>query len=214
LRLVTSLLSLVADDPLGARRQCRDAMALWRPAGRDITAFTEWTALVAIELYEDDAVACGRRCEELTELLAGPAAVVPLWRGRVLSLRALAAICAAAAAEHVEPLITRALGDLDAVEALGLPCFSDAVKLARAGVAELRGQRELCLSLLDAVLGSAEAQAQPLLVASALRRRGELMGGPADPLALRADEIMRERGVANPERMVRLFAPGFCRALR
>ncbi|HEX7480872.1 MAG TPA: hypothetical protein VF331_23925, partial [Polyangiales bacterium] len=166
-------------------------------------------ATATIDLYERDRPACERHQRDLDEFLRAPFAFVPVWRSHVLLLRALCALCAAEQRPAREALLAQAATDLDAVQALGLRCFVDAVCLARAGLAALRQERVRALELLDDVIGSAEAQAQPLLVASALRRRGELMGGRHDPLTTRADDLMRERGVLHPERMARIFSPGF-----
>ncbi len=209
LRLMTSFLGLVRDDPAGARRACSEAMTRWNRGGLDPTALSHWAARAFIDLYERDGEACARHASELEDILRAPFAVVSVWRSHALVLRAACKLCAAQTQPGAAEWLERASADLDAVQSLGLRCFADAVTLLRAGIAALRDERERAMELLDEVIGSAEAQAQPLLVASALRRRGELMGGPSDPLALRADELMRERGVLAPERMARIFAPGF-----
>ncbi|HEX7478992.1 MAG TPA: protein kinase, partial [Polyangiales bacterium] len=89
LRLMTSLLSLVRDDVVAARRTCSEAMARWNRTGLDLTALSHWAATATIDLYERDRPACERHQRDLDEFLRAPFAFVPVWRSHVLLLRAL-----------------------------------------------------------------------------------------------------------------------------
>jgi hypothetical protein len=104
--------------------------------------------------------------------------------------------------------------DNDVAEALASPAvsFVDALRVVSAGIALARGDTAAAIAGLDAVLSSGEAQQQPLLLASALRRRAELGQARVAGLVQHADGMMRERGVVDPERMAQLFAPGAARA--
>ena len=82
--------------------------------------------------------------------------------------------------------------------------------LLQAGSAALRGQREAALGLLDGVAEAAREPAMALYAATALYRKGELLGGDAGPAVTeQACATMRTRGVAAPGRWAALYAPGF-----
>jgi tetratricopeptide (TPR) repeat protein len=210
LRLATSQLLLAQDDPRGASERCDEAMRPWHGADAGLTSFAEWMARVQIELYTENTARCEARSFEQEDFLRSPLATIAVWRARALLSRARAALCASLGTSGTRNvLVERAAADIDRVLALQLPCFTDQLRLLSAAVAQQRGQRTRALELLDAVLISRDAEAQPLVLASALRRRGELSGPDAGELVARGDNLMRERGVVAPERMTRLYAPGF-----
>ncbi len=209
LRLITSSLSLAHDDVAAAKARCVEVMRPFVTSG--LTAFTQWMARTQIALYVQDIEQCAERSAELDEFLTLPLAQVAVWRARLLLMRARSALCAAQAHPDRARLLARAAADVDATILLALPCFVDQARLLQAALAEQRGDRKQAVALLDAVLASKDAEAQPLVVASAIRRRAELVADHAAEWLARGDGLMRERGVARPGRITHLFAPGFTR---
>jgi hypothetical protein len=168
-----------------------------------------WVAGLRIELYASDHARALERSLQADELVLAAAVCSPLWHGCLLLGRAAAALCASLGTADPSPMLGRAEADVRAVAALELGCFADALGLLTAGIANRRGDLVSAIAALDAVLASPAAQAQPLVLASALRRRAELGQARVAGLVQHADAMMRERGVLDPSRMVSVFAPGF-----
>jgi hypothetical protein len=81
------------------------------------------------------------------------------------------------------------------------------VPLARAAMAEMRGEREGAVALLDAAIGGFERVEMGLHAAVARRRLGELTGAAA--LVGAADRWMADQRIKNPAAIAELLAPGF-----
>lgn len=212
LRLVTSVCLLVRDEVEAVRQRIEAASRA--PAGGDtgLTAFARWTAQTQLALYTQDRAQCEARSSELAEFSRSPLGQVAVWRGRMHVLRARAALAAAETSTARAALLARAAADIAALTALGLPCFADPLRLLAAGLATLRGDPIGAVALLDAVLASKDAEAQPLVLASAMRRRGELDPPRGRELIGYAETLMREHGVVRAECVAHLFAPGFAPA--
>jgi hypothetical protein len=91
------------------------------------------------------------------------------------------------------------------------------VKLGRAQLAQLDGEHQRAIELLDEASQLAEQQDMMLYALAARRRRGELLGSERGARLIRdAEEALQERGVDNPTRMCAMFTasgPGRTRAL-
>jgi len=127
-----------------------------------------------------------------------------LWlRGRL----ALSAAACGAAAGHTLADAKRAQRKLARAP---LPCHATWAGLLAAGIARQRGDDEAALQHLLTAEELASAHDMPFTTSVIMRRRGEMLGGDEGAALIeRADAAMREEGVASPERMCELVAPGF-----
>jgi hypothetical protein len=124
-----------------------------------------------------------------------------------LRARSMLALAAGDPTHHVLAHVAR---DIAAVEREAMP-WSDAIAaLLRGGLAAVRRDDAAALRLLADAEARFAATDMAMHAATARRRRGELLGGEdGRRLVEAADREMRERGVANPERMTAMYAPGF-----
>jgi hypothetical protein len=82
--------------------------------------------------------------------------------------------------------------------------------LLGAGVERQRGEDAECCRLLERATALAEAHDYPHYASAACLRRGSLLGGSRGAaLVSRAREWMTEQSIRAPERMARIWAPGF-----
>jgi hypothetical protein len=88
--------------------------------------------------------------------------------------------------------------------------MSPQAALTRASMAELQGRRDEALARLVEAERGFEAASMPLQAAVVKKCRGRLLAG-SEGEALRAtsDEWMKRRGIADADKMIRMYAPGF-----
>jgi hypothetical protein len=199
--------SLVRDEIEAARQRCISA----EPALHDPELVMQRWCLVLLEaqlaLYQSDAAGLSAQLGAIGSLLDDPTTMPSLWRATLLTSRAKLGV-ALVGAGGVGDLLAQAEADIAEASALQLPCLTDALQVVSGCIAMQRGDSASAIAALDAVLQSSQAQAQPLLLASALRRRAELGRARVAGLVQHAEGMLRERGVVDPARLARLFTPG------
>ncbi len=110
-----------------------------------------------------------------------------------------------------------ARGSLRRAAKLGRSLLSEKVgaatvwgQLVLAAVAAQRGRTDGAAAALRHATEAAEEHAMPFMAAVARRRQGQILGGEEGAALLAsADESMRAEGVADPEKLTQVFAPGF-----
>jgi len=97
------------------------------------------------------------------------------------------------------------------LEELALECHADHVRLLRAAVHHQRGETEQACTALDAILSDADMGGEgPMILACARLRKGQMIGGEAGTaLVEEGKQELSLRGVKDPVRFARLYAPGF-----
>jgi hypothetical protein len=201
---------LTADAPDEARREVAEAMVRWSRSGVHVQHYFEALALTQIDLYADDGEAAyARLIERWPAFRRALLLQIELVRLTLLDLRARSAL-AAARGSHAAARLRAVESDARRLEHGGMSFCRPAAHLLRAGVAQLRGQRERAVAALqEAARGFSEAEM--LLHACAARRQlGRLIDGDEGrTLAADADAWLAHEGVRNPERLVAMLAPGF-----
>ncbi len=82
--------------------------------------------------------------------------------------------------------------------------------LILAGADTVEGKTEAGLAHLEKAIAGFVAAEMGLFATVSRRRKGELLGGDEGrALVVEADDFMRGEGVAKPERIATLLAPGF-----
>ena len=203
---------LAADDPERAREELETGLAGWR-GPFDYLHLWVRGARTDISLYSG-------------ERLVPSEAVGTAWRAfartldrfvqtgfvRGLDSRARWRLAAAAQATNGparDALIRGAEGHASASLREGTHWGDALAHLVRAGAAVAREDTARALAWLESAEAGLVAADMPLHAAAARRRRGELVGGEAGlGLVAAADAWMTGQGIANPERMTAMLAPG------
>jgi hypothetical protein len=201
---------LIEDDVARARRVLVLPEEL-QSGGHGLTELVAFGASVDAALYEDDPEAIARALALVPAFEKSPLLVVRIWHSDTLMYRVRALLGGAAHAEDAAESLAVAKALLSKVESLGLESHVDQVRLSKATVAHLEGDRTRALELLDAVLLDADILGDDrYLVACARLRKGELLGGDVGrDLVNQAERTLRRRGVRAPTRFARVFAPGW-----
>ena len=208
------ILHLAADDPVRARDEIAQAISSW--GGRGFYAQHSWElyTLGEVDLYTGSGRAAWQRIDDgwgplRRSLLLGVQAV----RIESRYLRARSAIAAAldGAGERCWPPGMRRVARSDAFRLgrEGAPWASALASLIRAGIATLDGDRTGAAAHAHSAEAAFSKLSMDLYATAALRRRGELTGGPSgDRLIEQADAWMTAQGIRNPARMTTMLAPG------
>ena len=216
------LVRLAADQPERAAKEVHRAQALLeRQATSELGSapgfhrlrFFHLIGLVEIALYRGRGL-------EAWQILDGPWRRlkcsrhfrVQLLRVEALVLRCRAALAAAAAAGSSKSrrvLLRRMAAGARRLEAEKLDWAGAAARLSHAGAATLEGRTEDAIELLASAETAFTIADFELYAAACRRRRGQLLGdGDGEELVAAADGWMRAQGIARPERMARVLAPG------
>jgi eukaryotic-like serine/threonine-protein kinase len=214
LGLLSGLACLVRDEVDAARQRIAAADLVLHDPDLELQRRCLHVLSVQAALYEQDPSMLAAAIEAIDRLLAESRFWSTSWQVFLRLSRARVHLALAELSASTPSLQWLTEADNDVAEALASPAvsFVDALRVVSAGIALARGDTAAAIAGLDAVLSSGEAQQQPLLLASALRRRAELGQARVAGLVQHADGMMRERGVVDPERMAQLFAPGAARA--
>ncbi len=213
---------LAADEPEKAAKEVHRAQALVeRQATSELGAtpgfhrlrFFHLIGLVEIALYRGRGVEAWQSLDgRWRRLKRGRHFKVQLLRVEALGLRCRAALAAASAEENPKrrrALLRRALASAHRLEAEKLDWASGAAGLARAGAATLEGRAGAAMEQLAAAEAGFTEAGFELHVAVCRQRRGQLLGAEAGgDLIAGAADWMREQGIARPDRMARVLAPG------
>ena len=202
-------LRLLADDAEGALTQLDATLA---SAGDPTTGINHAVGLFARAqalLYKGDADGCRAVYYLLDEVLGAAIGAVPVWRGLALLWRARLALIARAGGGGSRTMLDAAAESLEAVSALSLPCLKQDVRLVRASLLAAQGKPHAAVEALREVLAEPhDARDTPLHVLFAQRALAQLQGPPGAPAVEAVDAKLNARGVVQPRRYARLFAPG------
>lgn len=213
-RLRGILFWLAQDDPEGGRAGVDDAIAGWSTSHYYVQHANGMNARVQLDLYTGDAYAAWRR---ITEGWA-PMKKSLLMRVKLLYveayfLRARAALLRATERIDREDMLREAERAAHRIERTGMPWTRPIVALVRAALNAQRGDDAAARTLLADAAQGFDAHEMSLLAAAARRRYGELTGGTEGAAAVAAaDARLRQQLVANPARLVAMYAPGFASA--
>jgi hypothetical protein len=200
---------LADDDPEAARARTEQAMRKWSKQGFHLEHFYEALADVHVDLYQGDCVQALDRVRTL---------VVALGRSllrRFQSIRIIVAFLEARAClglamkdgAQKEPMLAQATSCARRIRAEGTAWGDPIAVWLLAGVEAARGNAE------GAKRGAREAaqafEAKDMLLYARLARLGEARLAGDEAAVRAAEEPLRTHGIANPGRMLALFAPSF-----
>ncbi|WP_437612558.1 AAA family ATPase [Sorangium sp. So ce834] len=203
------LLDLAADRPASARATVDAAMERWSRAGYHVQHFREVLARGRIALYEGDAAAALRFVLAATPPLLGSGMVaIPLVRGELYYLRALASLAAAArGGARAVALRALALADARALDRRDVFWGPPVAAMIRASVAAQRGRAAEAAGRMRGAEAALDRLGAALLAAAARRARGLWLGGDEGrALVAAADAWMEARGVRRPARFAATLA--------
>jgi tetratricopeptide (TPR) repeat protein len=200
---------LASDDPDGASAQIDVSLA--GTQGMPLSSATrlqEAFARAQVQLYRGDADGCRASFYLLEDGCGSSAyALIPLWRGVTLLLRARLALLARAAPGASAHMLKAARDAADEAAQLDLPCLERDVQLVRASLLVAQGRRAEALPLLTAASATGGSQEPSTSALFAQRALAQLNAGAAG--ADDVDTLLRKRAIANPRRYARMFAPSF-----
>ena len=195
---LANLAWVAADDPAGARRVVREAMASWSQQGFYLQHYFELCALSHIDLYEGDgAGALARIHAAWPDLRHSQLLRIEYLRSVILHLRGRAAVAAGE--------LDEAVGPARPPEAMGEPARAPAL-LLRAAVAERQGERDAALLALRSARARFDAAGLRGYLFAAHHVEARLVGDAAQAAA--ADAYFAAERVRNPVGFVRMMLPG------
>jgi hypothetical protein len=119
-------------------------------------------------------------------------------------------LAASRVAPDPESMLNSAEQMLSELDELGMDCHADHVRILRAMLALRRDQKAEALAGLDAILSDADMGGESGIIRACARLyKGRLVGGDGGA-ALWQDGVreLASRGVKEPERFARIYAPG------
>ncbi len=209
-RCVGRFVRLAADDVAGARSEL--ARAVWEPPEGAFHAqhWFDLESLCDISVYEgsvDEHVdAFAAEFEQVERSMLPRIQVV---RARVAWARARLALASSASPEDVVSRVRKLARSLHR-ERIGYAEVTANLIDAAVALRGRGGDREQAIARLRAAISGAAAADMMLHRAAAQRRLAGLVGGQAGEVLLaESDAWMASQGIANPEAMTRMIAPGF-----
>ncbi|MBV8234093.1 MAG: protein kinase [Acidimicrobiia bacterium] len=204
-----SLVRLASDEPDRARDEIRRMMGPWSRTGYHVQHNDQLWAAVQIELYCGD----GRAAWDLLTrhwpaLVRSQLLRIQIIRVCMWSLRARAALAAAATADDPTLLLRSAARDARRLAREGVPWSVAHARFIQGLLAAARGAHDEAAVWLDEAAARLEAADMRLCAAAARARRGGLPGRVADrALVADAHAWMADQGIRNPTRMAAMYAP-------
>jgi tetratricopeptide (TPR) repeat protein len=212
LRIRVSYLSLLAaDDVAGARQELARAMEDWsNPRGFQNQHWWNLLGQAQTDLYAGRGEAAWDLVMKSWPALARSFALrIQLIAILAHTLRARAALAAAAAGRPSTPLLRIAEADAGWIERAEMPWADPLAGLLRAGIATLREDQAVVLGKLAEAERGFEAAGMSLLAAVCRFRQGQLTAGPkGGDLLVAAAAFMTNQGLSSPERIANMLAPG------
>ncbi len=202
---------LARDDPDGARRHLREAMARWTRNGFSVQHWYAMFSEANIALYVGD----GAGARALLERDAKALRRSFLMRSRfIVGFTAYVRACGAIASIDAEPALRparvrearRLARQLERAPAAWSKTLAS---LARAAAANAAGDRDEAIEALREALARCEGVGMRLHAWGARYRLGSLLGGDEGAaLVAQAEQAMTAEGVRNPDRMASIHLPG------
>jgi hypothetical protein len=202
---------MAADQIETAREELARSIESWSHGGFHVQHYYAWCARVEMALYSD----AGQSAWELVARQWASLRRSLLDRVQFLliesrHLRARAALAAAAGSRRLLGIAER---DCRRIEHEQMPWGNALALLLRAGVSVGRGRTEEALALAASAEEQLTSTDMTVHAAAARRRRGELLGGEKGrDLMAQADAILVAQGIARPQAITAMLAPGPWRA--
>jgi hypothetical protein len=207
----TNIWWLASGTPDVAEAVVTEAMHRWSKRSFQMQHWWEMNALAQADLYR------GKNADALVRLRGRWGALrgsllmrVQYLRLRAYHLRGRAALALATDGRDRKELLAAAEGDARRILSEKMPWADPMGELLMAGVHKQRGDAEKARAGLVHAAHGFEGADMGLWAVVARRRLAEVTGGEAGKASeAKCDEEMRARAVKEPERMVKLLAPGF-----
>jgi hypothetical protein len=204
-------ISLARDDPDGAQRHLREAMARWTRNGFSVQHWYAMLSEANIALYVGD----GAGARALLDRDAKALRRSFLLRSRfIVGFTAFVRACAAVASIDAEPAsrparVREARRLARQLERAPAAWSKTLASLARAAAANAAGDRDQAIEALREALARSEGVGMQLHAWGARYRLGSLLGGDEGAaLVAQAEQAMTAEGVRNPDRMAGIYLPG------
>lgn len=210
---LVALMWLASDEPERARQQVLEAESGWSRSTFDFQRYLSAVAHCMIDVYEGAPELAWRRMTELWPSLERSLYLrIQNLRFEALYLRGLAAIGVAAVAA-VESNRRRALEDAEAcARGIGREGATWAAPLANlldAGVADVRGERDVAVAGWREAERGARARGMVLFARSAAYRAGVTLGGQEGEASVHEVRAqLATQQIRDPDRLCALLAPG------
>jgi hypothetical protein len=204
--------SLSHGDVAAARTDVGHATDEWLRGGVLVQNIAQMIHGAGIELYEANAEEAWRMVSSAWSRLEA-ALFLRIESVRVAAGDARGRVALAAAQVVTDPaersrLMAVAHAQARALRGEAWPTARGQRLLLEAGILTAEDEREGAMRRLREAIAELDAQELALFAAAARYRLGELIGGPEGAaLVTRVKLDMAELGVAEPEKMVRLYAP-------
>jgi hypothetical protein len=205
------IVHLAADAVEQARQEVNQAIARWSQQGFHGQHYNHFVGQVHIALYAGEGEAAWRLLEDRWPVITRSLIQrVQYVRVESLHLRGRAALAAAVNAGQPGRLLALVEGCARRIEREKMTWAEPLARLLRAGVANVRGDRDAAIArLTEAEQGFTTAE-MALYAAASRRRRGQLIAGnEGRNLVAAADEWMAGQKIRSPAAMTRMCAPGF-----
>lgn len=198
---------LLEDQVERTREEMTEAARQWTPAGFQIQQFLRLYMTGLVDLYAGDGrAAYDRLVSQQSALRSSLLLQVEDVRYRIATLRGYSAVAAGGTGEHRDAAraASKVLRKINSVGAKGV------ADVVAAALARREGKLEQAAALLAKAAADFDRAEMALFAAASRWRHGELVGGEAGRAAVEDTRNgLISRGFAAPERVVRLFAPGF-----
>jgi hypothetical protein len=210
---LVALMWLASDEPERARQQVLEAESGWSRSTFDFQRYLSAVAHCMIDVYEGAPELAWRRMTELWPSLERSLYLrIQNLRFEALYLRGLAAIGVAAVAA-VESNRRRALEDAEAcarrIGREGATWAAPLANLLDAGVADVRGERDVAVAGWREAERGARARGMVLFARSAAYRAGVTLGGQEGEASVHEVRAqLATQQIRDPDRLCALLAPG------
>jgi len=206
---------LVAGDVAGAREALREATNRWTLPGFHVQDYGILNAGCQSDLYAGEGAAAWTRISRVWPHLARSMLLrIQGVRVEALHLRARSALAAASEPRLRKACLYRAERDARRIARERIPYAQAWAELVVGGVAALRGDEETTVRSAARAITACEAAGLAGYGAAIRRCYGRLIGGDQGAAIVQAaDAWFLAQGVAEPERMTRMLAPGFASLL-
>jgi hypothetical protein len=214
--MVTNLLAfpmpierIFAGDITGAVEHLREALALWPYRGFHIQHVSVLFTRAQLELYRGDGrAACDAVSSQWWAMVRSLQTQNQETRVMLRDVRARGAIAAAASGIDRERHLARAERDLRALERERTPWVDAFVHRMRAGIQLVRSDEDGAATSLRSAIPGLEHAGMSLQAAAVKRTLGALVAGTEGrELTAAANLLMRERSIADPDALTRMYAP-------
>jgi hypothetical protein len=188
-----------------------EAMHRWSKRSFQMQHWWEMNALAQANLYRGkNADAYVRLRDRWGALQRSLLMRVQYLRLRAFHLRGRSALALATDGRDRKELLAAAESDAQRILREKVPWSDPMAELLMAGVEKQRGDLGKAKGALERALKGFEAADMALWACASRRRLAEVTGGDAGKTtAEQCDADMRAKAVKEPDRMVRLLAPGF-----